>query len=331
MLLISFIPILLYLIILKSLDSFKLVRWKNLSLCILFGILSCAVAYGINQLSIEINIPYYSPLMEEIIKALAALLLMRMFKIVFFAEALCYGAAIGGGFALLENLIYITFNPAMFPATAIFRGLVTSMLHIGCTALFLTLFLQTKDKLDVNKSSHTPIQVTKQIATIFPSIIIHSLYNLQLFSPLVLLLLVISIFLIIFLFINNYNEKRIDSWLDRSLMYDSQLLAAIYKGKLTDTNTGKYLLSVKKQFDAEVFLDMICYIQVYLELTISAKSQIMLREAGLPTTETPEEATKRKSMVKEFYVLRSNIGKMGEMILSPIVKLSHEDLKVIDS
>lgn len=347
MYIISFIPILLYLIILKSLDSFKLVKWKVLGWCILCGIVSCAIAFGINQISTKIGIPFYSPLVEEFIKALAAILLMRKFKLVFFAEALCYGAAIGGGFALLENMIYLTFNPAMLPATAIFRGLVTAMLHIGCTALFLTLFVQFKDKIDVCNSEETesvsisvhtahlrmatsPIHQVLQTLTILPSIAIHAVYNLQLFSPLIHLFLVICTFLIIFLFINKYNEQRIGRWLDRSIMYDTQLLSGIYEGKLAESNTGKYLLSIKGQFDAEVFLDIICYIQVYLELTIAAKSRIMLREAGLPAIETTEDSAKRKAMVKEFHTLRINIGRMGEMVLRPIVKLSREDLKAME-
>ena len=75
---------------------------------------------------------------------------------------------------------------------------------------------------------------------------------------------------------------------------------------------------------------MICYIQLYLELTISAKSRMMLREVGLPSAESDEERERRRSMTREFRVLRSNIGTMGEMVLHPIVRLTREDLKVVD-
>ncbi len=324
----SFIPITIYLIILKSLDSFKLVKWKNIGMCILSGILCCVMAYGISCIAEIVGLAYYSPLIEEILKAMAAVILVRAMGIVFFAEALCYGAAIGGGFAILENIIYITCNPDILITTALFRGLGTAMLHIGCTSLFITLSLQMNNH-------HT--QASEKLGSIFvfvlailPSIAIHILYNLKLFSPLILLFMTVALFLLIFLVISSYGEKRISKWLDNSMMHDVQLLTEIRNGTLPETNTGKYLLSIKKQFNVEVFFDMICYIQLYLELKISAKSHIMLHEAGLDEADDASEEMKRKSMIKEFHVLRGNIGIMGEMILHPIVRLSHEELKIIE-
>ncbi len=330
MLLSSFIPILLYLIILKSLDSFKLVKWKVLCMCILSGFFCCCVAYGVSRVAGYIGLPFYAPLVEELIKAVAAVLLMRTFKMVFFVEALCYGAAIGGGFALLENFVYIVCNPYMLPATAIFRGLGTSMLHIGCTALFLTLLLQRTSKSWQQDFSRTVIRrVVDRWWILLPCFTIHGLYNYQPFSPLVQMLLIVVVFLVLFLCVNNYNEKRISRWLDNSIMSDVHLLTAIHHGTLTETNAGVYLMSVKEQFEPEIFFDMICYIQLYLELTISAKSHIMLREAGLPVDETLEERNRHCSMIREFQTLRSRIGMMGEIVLRPIVRLTLEDIKVI--
>lgn len=342
--LISFIPIIIYLVILKSLDSFKLVKWKGLCLGIMLGIVSCAVAYSVSDIAACLDISYYSPPAEELLKALAAILLMRVIHIAFFAEALCYGAAVGAGFALLENIVYLAYNPSMLPATALFRGMGTAMLHIGCTALFLTLLLLLTSPSPIHRRAVAKASGRYTPATLFalllkdgwklvaalPSVFIHALYNIQYFSPLVRMLTVVVLFLIVFLLVSSYNERRITRWMEQSIMYDVELLTAIRGGKLADTKAGEYLLAVKEQFDAEVFFDMICYIQLYLELTISAKSRMMLREVGLPSAESDEERERRRSMTREFRVLRSNIGTMGEMVLHPIVRLTREDLKVVD-
>lgn len=313
---VSLIPIIIYLIILKSLDSFKLVKWKMLSLCLLSGVACCAAAYGLTLLAV----PFYAPFVEELLKGIVALLLMRLMRIVFFAESLTYGAAIGAGFALLENIIYVSYNPGMLLTTAVFRGLGTSLLHIGCTALLLTLLLGLHREKKLTRLCLWPLAMV-------PSVAIHAAYNMQYFSSFMQMIMVIVVFLTIFLLISNYNEKRIAQWLDNSLTYDAQLLADIRHGRLADTKTGRYLVSVRNQFDAEVFFDMICYVQLYLELTIAAKSRIMLREAGLPFQETTEETERRKAMIKEFRTLRSNIGKTGEIILRPVVRISREDEK----
>lgn len=330
---ISFLPIIIYIVVLKLLDSFKLVKWKFLVLCLLSGTLTCAVAFFFSDTTNDMGIQYCAPLVEEGLKALAAVLLMRVFRIVFFAEALCYGAAIGGGFALLENILYLAYSPMMLPATAIFRGLCTAMLHIGCTALFLTLFLQRRYNVVTNGDAGRrwyDRRAVRLLIAIVPSIVIHQLYNIQALPPFILMLVVVAVFFIIFLFINAYNERRIYRWLDSTIVSDVDLLTAIRNGTLSDTNTGRYLQSVKGQFEPEVFFDMLCYIQLYLELTISAKSRIMLKEAGLPVKEMADDKAKRTSMIREFKVLRSNIGVIGEMVLRPIVRLSMEDLKIIE-
>ena len=321
MILVSVIPLLLYLLVLKSLDSFRIVHWRWLVVCMAVGCGSCLVAWSFSEMSAALSVPFYAPLIEEILKALVALCAMRLFRIVFFAEALCYGAAIGAGFSLVENIIYIYFSPDMLFATALFRGLGTSMLHIGCSSLFLVLWLLAK-----NNSWKTVFRLWG----ILPCILIHALYNLHHFQPLVQMVAVVVIFLVIFLCVSNYNEKCIGKWLDQSMMYDIDLLSAIKDGTLPDTKAGQYLMSVKEQFDPYVFLDMICYVQLYLELTITAKSRMMLRESGLIDAESEDDKSQRTAMLKEFNTLRGNIGKMGEIILHPIVKMTAEDKKLIE-
>ena len=321
MILVSVIPLLLYLLVLKSLDSFSIVHWRWLLVCMAAGCGSCFVAWAFSEMSAALAVPFYAPLIEEILKALVALCVMRLFRIVFFAEALCYGAAIGAGFSLVENIIYIYFSPDMLFATALFRGLGTSMLHIGCSSLFLVLWLLAK-----NNSWKSVFRLWG----ILPCILIHALYNLHHFQPLVQMVAVVVIFLVIFLCVSNYNEKCIGKWLDQSMMYDIDLLSAIKDGTLPDTKAGQYLMSVKEQFDPYVFLDMICYVQLYLELTITAKSRMMLRESGLLDAESEDDKSQRSAMLKEFNTLRGNIGKMGEIILHPIVKMTAEDKKLIE-
>ena len=321
MILVSVIPLLLYLLVLKSLDSFRIVHWRWLVVCMAVGCGSCLVAWAFSEMSAALAVPFYAPLFEEILKALVALCVMRLFRIVFFAEALCYGAAIGAGFSLVENIIYIYFSPDMLFATALFRGLGTSMLHIGCSSLFLVLWLLAK-----NNSWKSVFRLWG----ILPCMLIHALYNLHHFQPLVQMVAVVVIFFVIFLCVSNYNEKCIGKWLDQSMMYDIDLLSAIKDGTLPDTKAGQYLMSVKEQFDPYVFLDMICYVQLYLELTITGKSRMMLRESGLLDAESEDDKSQRTAMLTEFNTLRGNIGKMGEIILHPIVKMTAEDKKLIE-
>lgn len=307
----SLFPIIIYLIILKLLDGFKMVRWIVLTSCMVCGALSCAIAAAVAW---NTDTTQWMPVIEELLKACFVIGLILRKRIVFFAEAMVYGAAVGGGFALLENCIYIHFNPDMLFATALFRGLATSMLHIGCTAIFAVIMLLSK---------------TRGLAGIILPIAIHYIYNQYLLPEVIQLALTVIVFLFMFIGISGYNERRIYQWMDHSISYDIQLLSAIKQGQLTETKAGQYLISIRNQFDAEVFFDIVCFMQLYLELVVEGKSRMLLEQEGLAMPLTPEQTRLHQDKITELHTLRRNIGTMGEYILRPIITLKDTDLRII--
>lgn len=306
----SLIPIFIYLIIIKLLDNFYLVKWRILMQCGLAGILVCAVVALPSALTTAIPDGCY-PLIEEIGKGAFVMYLIRRHKILFFAEALCYGAAVGAGFALCENLAYAFYNANMTDIAFAIRGFGTALLHMGCTALLAVCAL--------NFNRHLAI---------LPGTLIHYIYNMFLLQEFVQMLLTAILFMSMFVAISLYDERRIYRWMDTSITDDVKLLAAIHEGRLADTPAGKYLLRIKNHFPAEVFFDMICYVQLYLDILIKGKSRMLLKQAGLAEALTPEEKELNQSMKQELRTLRKNIGPIGIQILRPILRYDMEDLKV---
>lgn len=308
----SLIPIFIYLIIIKLLDNFSLVKWRMLIQCGLAGILVCAALALTSAMTTAIPDGCY-PLIEETGKGAIILYLIRRHKILFFAEALCYGAAVGAGFALCENLIYAFYNAGMTDIAFAFRGFGTALLHMGCTALLAVCALNFNRYLAV-----------------IPGILIHYIYNMFLLQEFVQLLLMVILFLTMFVVISLYDERRIFRWMDTSITDDIKLLVAIHEGRLTDTPAGKYLLKIKTHFPAEVFFDMICYVQLYLDMLIKGKSRMLLVQADLAEALSPEEKELDRSMKQELSTLRKNIGPIGIQILRPILRYDMEDLKILE-
>ena len=318
--LISILPTVLYLLVLKALDSFALARFKLIIRNILFGLMWCALAFILTNpvcLGVPVAVGGISmmPLVEEILKGfiLARLIVKRKFR--FMAQCLIYGAAIGSGFSLLENIIYFYFNPDMAVGTATVRGFGCAILHMGCTALFATILLL------VYKKMHNAFGI---IISILPSVAIHFAHNIilskQLMNPMVALALVIVIFIALFIFLFTYGEKKIHEWMDNSISNDIQTRAAIRTGNFSDTKAGEYLLSVKEQFEPEVFFDMICYVQLFLELKIEKQSDMLLRQAGFDDGQTDQRHAERSSKKAELKSLAHRIGKTGMRVLAPLVQ-----------
>lgn len=323
------VPTALFLLALYALDSFALVRKARLAVCVGSGVLVCLTLFC---LSIPEGIPeWIFPLVEEVLKS--ALLMWMVFKrrILFLAEALCYGGAAGAGFAMAENGLYLFYNPGMQVLPAIIRGVGTALLHMGCTAIFACLFLVVMSHI-TGRSGSSPRRRrgSAEVATMYflaiaPATAIHYIYNLFLLPVFLQMVVTVVFFLAVFVALSVYNERRIYKWMDDSISCDIKLLSAIRKGRLADTPAGKYLGSVREQFQPIVFFDILCYMQVYLELVVMGKSRMLLEQEGLAKPLTEEEKESYDSMRAELKAIRRNIGFTGEQVLRPILRFAPED------
>jgi hypothetical protein len=109
------------------------------------------------------------------------------------------------------------------------------------------------------------------------SMILHSLYNHFLVSPVLTALgLVLGVPLITF-GIYQRSEKALEKWLGVGFDADAEMLAIISAGQVSDTRIGTYLMSLRDRFAPEVVADMICLLRIQVELAIEAKGILMLR------------------------------------------------------
>ncbi len=319
----SIVPIGIYLLILKLQDSFSLVKWKLLLLCILYGMLSCAASFGLSRTGW-----FFAPVVEEVLKGLMIIWLVSRKKMAFFYDSVIYGAAVGGGFALLENILYVAFNGYMEIGTAIFRGFGSALMHIGCTALLSALLILFSREVRENRDKNP---VLFYLLAFIPPVLIHWLNNMFLLSPLLQLVALIVLFVLLFIFISDYDEKLIHKWLDESINNDVALLAAIRKGEFFTTKAGKYLLTVRDNFKPEVFFDICCYVSLYMELLIISKSNLILKEAGVPLPSDDASRQENRDKITELWTLKERIGQTAVFALKPIVKMKDVDRWVLDS
>lgn len=318
---VSTIPVIVFLAFLFTMDSFKLVSVKLLVSCIIWGALATLTAYILNTAIIDTHFSdftlysrYIAPVAEEIIKAIIILVLIKFKKIGFTIDAIIYGFATGTGFSLAENLYYLTNNPDPNLIIWIIRGFGTALMHGGCTALVAMMI--------VGGQNRRKITILNILTALAAASIIHSFFNHFYFNPVLQTIGTITLIPALFVLIFNYNERALRKWLEIEFSDEVELLSKINKGDVSSTKAGEYLKSLKNKFPPESILDMYCYLNLYLELSIKAKRNIMLRENGLDLPE--EEDTKGK--LAELEQLRKNIGTVGELTLSPLVSIRYRDL-----
>lgn len=282
----ALLPVVIYIFVVYQIDNFSLISVKRLVLLILCGMLTALLCFGIFQLTGEMladeHSDYVNPVMEEVVKGLPLLYLASRKKIVFFIDSVICGAAVGGGFSILENIFYLLLGDEMGMGTVLFRGLEVALIHMGCSAivaaglmLVIRLIERSRSKLDLKKSD-----IAMSVFLLLEAPLLHVCHNAFHFNPLMQFIFVFGTMGGLLMWTYYYDVDMIHRWIDKGLDKQFALLDSIKSGQLDNTQTGKFLVSIKEKFPPEDFFDIICYVQLHVELSVAAKSRVMVGNQG---------------------------------------------------
>ncbi|MEK6754515.1 MAG: PrsW family glutamic-type intramembrane protease [Bacteroidota bacterium] len=319
---VSVLPVFVFLACLVFLDSYKLVKFRSIFLTILLGSLAGGACYFLNNWAIEllrldaaVYRRYASPIIEEFIKGMYIVYLIRSKRVGFMVDAAIYGFATGAGFALVENIFYVQSFPALGIVVWIIRGFGTAIMHGGATAIVGIISKNVSDRTS-----------TENLQAFLPGLLIaialHSFYNHFFFSPFVSTLLILILLPIIMHLVFQQSENSLRHWLRVGFDTDQELLRMITSGNLSQTPVGTYLQSLQSTFRPEVVVDMVCYLRLHVELTIQAKGILLMRQAGFEVPSDPSVGEK----FAELRALAKNIGQTGKLAILPFLHTSGREL-----
>jgi len=320
--LLGLLPVCFFLGALVYLDSYKLVpmHWilRAIALGCVAGILSYPLNAGAREL-LDIEFVtltrYVAPFVEEALKALIILLLVRNNRVGFLVDAAIFGFAVGAGFAIFENLFYLQAAPDMLLGTWIVRGFGTAIMHGGATAIFAIMF-HTLAGQHPTKGRMLPLP------GYLVASVIHSIFNHFFFAPIVNTLIILALLPILLTIVFQQSEKSVADWLGMGFDADTELLELINSGEFSVSKVGMYLHSLKQKFEGPVVVDLLCYLRLHTELSIRAKGLLMMREQGF--ADKAGEETKAK--LEELKFLESSIGATGLLAIKPFMRMSQKDL-----
>jgi protease PrsW len=313
--LVSLLPVILFLGGLVYLDSYKLVTFRSVLVAVAAGVGAALIAFGIAKGAtgwLETSpVPYsryIAPVIEECLKAAFPVWLLWKKRIGFLVDAAVYGFAVGTGFALVENITYLFMVSEANPLLWLVRGLGTALMHGGVTAMVAVLGRSMLErKPDTIGAAVLP--------GLIGAILIHSIFNHFFVSPVqsafATVIGVPAVMAIVF----RFSEKNTQEWLGVGFDTDQNLLEMITTGVLTETHVGQYLQTLQERFPSEAVADMLCLLRLQVELSISAKAVMLMREAGFAPEPDPEVREK----LAEMDFLERSIGKTGMLALHPFL------------
>jgi hypothetical protein len=146
-------------------------------------------------------------------------------------------------------------------------------------------------------------------------VIIHGAFNSFIISPIAFTLIQLTVTPLLFYIVFLSSENQLKSWLELSLESNYELLTAINEGMLLETKVGVYLQSLKSKFSPLVLADLLCYIRLFIELSMFAKGLLIMKEVGIHAAIIEEI----KSKLDEIKYLEKKIGFTGKLAVQPIV------------
>ena len=319
---VGLLPVLIFLVILLYMDSYKLIGLRTVLWVILAGALLPVAGYWINGYALaELgwDLTFYSryaaPVIEEALKACVMIFLFRTSRIGFLVDSAILGFAVGAGFGVVENFYYLYLASDAHIAVWIVRGFGTAIMHGAVMALFGVMAQTlTERSMRINPLLYVPGFIV--------AIIIHSIFNHFPGTPILTTICTLLVLPPVLLIVFRKSARAMHEWLEVDFDEDALLLELINSGEFVESKIGRFLQDLKQKFEGPVVVDMLCYLRLYTELALRAKGVLMMRENGLDTS--VGERTRAK--FEEMHFLEKSIGKTGCLAMSPFLQMTRKDL-----
>jgi protease PrsW len=318
---VALLPVLLFLLALVLMDSFKLARPSNIAAALGCGVIAavaCDRSYDllISVLGVSPTAfsRYIAPAVEESVKAIFIVYLLLRRRIGFAVDAAQLGFAVGAGFALVENIQYLRALQNSAHVLWFVRGLGTAVLHGATTSIFAMVSKTAIDR-----------QPERKALALLPgwavAVVVHAVFNLLPLPAVAMTMVIVAVLPVLMLVVFQESEKATHEWVGAGLDLDLELLQLVSSDAFSYTRMGAFLRELKDRLPGTVVVDMFCLLRLELELAVQAKAMLLAREAGLEVPLHPDAL----SALAERSYLRRSIGPTGLLALKPLHVSNHRD------
>ena len=320
---IGLVPVLLFLAALVQLDGYRLLRLRMMLTLIAGGALASGVSFVANNLAYA-HFPgtflaysrFVSPWIEESLKAVLVVFLIRTRRIGLPVDAGIAGFAIGTGFGLVENIYYLSSRPETGLAVQVLRGFGTAIMHGGTAAILAMISNTLYERRPAGGLRFL-------VPGLLVAVVLHSGFNYLLVRPALATLTTLLVLPMVIAVVFAHSERLLRNWLEIDLDVNVQLLESISAGTFLGSKSGRYLQSLRERFRGEQLADMLCYLRLHGELAVRAKGVLLMRESGL--REPPLDPETRAKLV-ELAELARAIGRTGMLALRPLLVTTGKEI-----
>jgi RsiW-degrading membrane proteinase PrsW (M82 family) len=325
---VALVPVVLLLGLFVCLDVFKLMKLGEILVLLGLGAVAALLSYPVSGVMID-NLPlgfsYYSrfiaPWIEEAIKALFVIALFRFNRIGYKLDAVISGFAIGAGFSVIENIIYLTRFPELGPEVWMVRGLGTAVMH-GCT---LGVLAAIAHELAERESREAAGDFNFNPMWFLPGFLVavalHTAFNQFPDQPLLAMMGAIVVTPVLLMSISQFGTAEAQNWLAADSTQHRAELEALQSGNWPGGRSGRRIAEFAARLAPGDRDRIRRYWEIQAWLVVQAE-QAMLDEAS------GDVLLERESIASGFAELpaiEAALGRSTMSALKPLLPFSRND------
>ena len=324
----ALVPVLVLLAIFVWLDAFELMSFRELAVLLLLGAVAAICCWPISGRMLD-TLPigfsnysrYMAPWIEEGFKALIMIGLFRLNRIGYKLDALISGFAIGAGFSVVENIIYLVIFPDYGAGTWLVRGLGTAVMHGTTLALMAAIAHEFAERETRQAAGDFDFHLWWFLPGYLLAVALHMLFNQFPDRPMLAMMGAILFAPIAIMGIFQFGTAEAERWLAKERAAHEAQLAELEKGGWPEGPSGRALHGLAERLGEDKGKRIHRYWQVLTYLVLQAEKTLMEEAAGDVTL----DKIAVEAAFAELDSLQSSLGRSTFAALHPLLPLSRND------
>lgn len=285
--LLALVPVLLMLALFVWFDAFKLMNIREILVLLALGGLGAIASYPVSGRLLD-ALPigfsnysrYVAPWIEEAIKGALVVGLFRFNKIGFKLDAVISGFALGAGFSVIENIIYLVRLSEYGAGTWLVRGLGTAVMHGTTLAILAATAHEFAEKETRGAAGEFDFNLLWFVPGYFAAVAIHLAFNQFPERPLIAMLGASLFAPVAILGIFQFGTTEAEKWLKEEYGEHKAQLAVLRTGKFPDNRCGRKIAALAARLPADGAERVRRYLEVQTWLVAEAEETLIEEEEG---------------------------------------------------
>lgn len=324
---VALLPVLILLLLFAWLDVFKLMSAGEMLGLLMMGALAAVASYPLSGVFLDalpIGFSNYSrfvaPWIEEALKSIAVITLFRLNRIGFKIDAIISGFAIGAGFSVVENIIYLVRLPDVTASIWMVRGLGTAVMHGTTLAVLAAIAHELSERETREAADDYDFSPWWFVPGFLAAVAIHILFNQFPDRPMAAMLGTLVIAPLLLMAILRFGAAEAQQWLAVERDVHRQQLRTLQSGGFPDDESGRRVAALARRSGPDTGRLILDYCAVLTGLVVMAED-VLARQAA---DEQRLDADGRQAFDR-LASLERELGRSTLAALKPLLPFSRND------